>query len=165
MQIPDDVKQRWVAKTDALPDVALPYASATSLSIAGHNPDRHMALALTRLIRLFPNEVPLDGGPARCKQWDRALYDKHVNHLGRGPRGFTAMEAVWLATDEAFWYITPQVGFYRLEWNHITITPLRQGRKFSRVLISTAGDNHELRLSTPATANLFAIQSWAESSK
>lgn len=165
MRIPDEVRQWWATKAESLPDVALPYPSSTSLAIAGPNPDRFMAAALKRLISSFPGEVPLDGGPARCKPWDRALLDKYVSHAARAPRGLTAMEAVWLATDEAFYYITPEVGFYRLEWKDVAITTRKQGRKFSRVLVTVGDETHELRLGTAAMANLLAIRSWAAARK
>lgn len=166
IEIPDDVKERWTAKAENLQDLSLPYPSATSLSLAGQNPSLELASALKLLGSNYPAEIPLDGGPAKCKALDASFYDEYVEETGHRPRGIASMEAVWLATDAALYYISPRVSQYqRWLWNEVRMTPRKQKRKFSQIQLATPESTLEIGLGTIASANLLTIYSWTQTER
>lgn len=162
--IPDAIRRKWAAKAELLPDLALPYASTTSLTLSGHGRDRELLGALRLLIDRHPDELPLDGGPAKCRPLDIIFYDEFVRSIGSRPRGLRALEAVWLATDESLCYVSPQVGQYvRWPWSELTVTPRKQGRRFGRISITTPDGAYEMGLGSVAMANLLTIYAWSHS--
>ncbi len=68
---------------------------------------------------LLPSEVPLDGGSAKCRALDSEILDAHMERHGRSG-GLNLLEADWIATNLALYYVTPRVGSVReWSWNEI----------------------------------------------
>lgn len=80
---------------------------------------------------LDPGEGILDGGPARSKALDRRAFERLEGHFGgvtgvrhyaksRGVGAATFMDAEWVATDNALYYVHFNAGTkYRWPWADI----------------------------------------------
>jgi hypothetical protein len=84
------------------------------------------------LNRNFPTETPFAGGAAKAKELDRDLLDRYIAQVGESVakrQGLNLLEADWVATEEALYYISPRVGQgYRYPWTdiaHISIVKKR----------------------------------------
>lgn len=104
---------------------------------------------------LAPDEVILDGGPAKSKVLDRRAFDRLEDHFGgvsglrqyaksRGAGFATFMEAEWVATDQAFYYVHVNAGTkYRWPWSEIQLLPPSSSGWFGRTVPLTIGTNAE----------------------
>lgn len=167
MHIPDDVRARWVIRTNELTanrgDLALPYASASALALAGHAPDAETVKAIEMLIRQAPDEVPLDVAPAKCRSLDSYFYDEYRRQTGARPRGPKVLEATLVSTDEMVSYMAPNLKLaWRWPWGAVTdLESVKRGSRFSRVeLTSNDGEQYSLSLGTMAMDNLLTIYEW-----
>lgn len=161
--LPEEVRERWLAKMEALgTEPSLPHPSVVALTLAGMGRDAEVADAIDLLIHLYGDEVPIDGGPAKCRKLDSEFYDAHVKRTGQLPRGLRVMEAAWLASDEALYYVSPHVGkFRRFPWGEIELQPSKRRAMFGKVIrLRTSEDEFKLGLSASAMANLLVIHAW-----
>ena len=101
------------------------------------------------------------GGPAH----EKSLAEHLASHASQA--GLRAFESDWLATAEAFYYVTPIVGsVYRWDWDLTgTITRVRRGPAFTTLELGLCGGAAPLRLkmSRAAAENLTAIVKWVRS--
>lgn len=68
---------------------------------------------LAFLSRNYPRERPLAGGAAKVKELDRQFLDRYISQVGEREarrQGLFLLEADWVATEEALYYISPRVG-------------------------------------------------------
>jgi hypothetical protein len=81
-----------------------------------------------RLIRQkHPNENVLGSGVAKCRSLDSKIFDEHLT--GRGTSGgLGVLEADWVATNVALYYVTPRVGSV-LRWLWSDIASIEKGRR------------------------------------
>jgi hypothetical protein len=164
--VPEDVQRRWAEKHKQIADagaddLALPHASMAMLALAGIRRDPELLDSIQMLMRLSPDEVPLDGGAAGCRAIDSVFYDEYAA-TGTRPRGMRALEAAWLATDEAFYYIAPNVQQYRRwAWGDVRMKSSRRGRRFARVEMESTDAKFTFRLGSNAMDNLMAVYSWS----
>ena len=97
---------------------------------------------------------------------ERSL-DEHIASHGSLPRSDKALEADWLTTTEAFYYVTPMIGsVYRWDWELTgSIKNVRRGPAFTTLELGLCGGAAPLRLrvSRPAAENLTAIVKWVRS--
>jgi hypothetical protein len=92
------------------------------------------------LKRNFPSETPLAGGAARAKELDRELLDLHISQVGESVakrQGLNLLEADWVATEEALYYISPRVAQgYRYPWTDIAqISIIKKRWRFATLAI------------------------------
>ncbi|HLG01350.1 MAG TPA: hypothetical protein VI916_12840 [Acidimicrobiia bacterium] len=167
MDIPEEVQERWGKKlerfqADETAPPILPYPSLAAMTLAGAAGDKESVMALRGLMRSHPDEFPLDLGPAKCKDLDRWFLDEYVKSGGR-VQGMRALEAVWLATDEALHYISPRVGGHiRWAWDSLEVRPMKSGRRFGKATVATPGGTFHFSMGTGALANLLTLYSWSQ---
>jgi hypothetical protein len=105
----------------------------------------------------YPDELPVDGGAARCK-----IIEKRFA-AGIPIRSTSDMECVWLGTDRGFYFAAPNFDRYvRWQWTETTVRPSKQGRKFARALVVHPVESAEVQLGSKGMTNLFIIQEWAK---
>lgn len=133
--------------------------------MSGQARDAQLPALLQWHIAHYPEEPPLDAGPAKCRKLDSALYDEYAQIAGGRPRGGQVMEASWLATDASLMYVNPGLNFYRRwGWPEVDLWPIKRGRHFGKVGLSAAGDTWKLGVGGLAMDNLLAIYSWSRGS-
>lgn len=161
----DDVVERWAelaAVHGAGP--ALPHPSLVALTLSGKtaSPWSRGTLATFATSQHGGSEVPLDMSSAKCRALDARIYDEHVLATGSRPRGVTTMEAMWLATDTAAYYLTPDLRrFVRWPWEETWVAPAKLGRKRSKFVLASSGEHWTIDTGSHALSNLLAIASWA----
>jgi hypothetical protein len=92
------------------------------------------------LNRNFPDETPLAGGAANVKELDRDLLDRYISQVGESVakrQGLNLLEADWVATEEALYYISPRVGQgFRYPWTDIAqISIVKKRWRFATLAI------------------------------
>jgi hypothetical protein len=92
------------------------------------------------LTRNFPSETPLAGGAAKVKELDREFLDRYVSQVGESVakrQGLNLLEADWVATEEALYYISPRVGQgFRYPWTDIAeISIVKKRWRFATLAI------------------------------
>ena len=102
------------------------------------------------------------GGPAQEKS-----LEEHLATHASSQQQLRAFESDWLATPEAFYYVTPIVGsVYRWDWGLTgEITRVRRGPAFATLELGLCGAAASLRLkvSRASAENLIAIVKWVRS--
>jgi hypothetical protein len=98
------------------------------------------AATLAFLNRNFPNETPLAGGAAKVKELDREFLDRYISQVGESMakrQGLNLLEADWVATEEALYYISPRDGQgFRYPWSDIALISIVKKRwRFATVAI------------------------------
>jgi hypothetical protein len=72
-----------------------------------------------------PDDQVIDGGSAKCKEMDKIALETYVNAYGRPQGGVNFLEADWVATDNALYYITPRAGWnWSSKWDEIASVAL-----------------------------------------
>lgn len=163
LDVPEQVKERWADKAAALESrpLALPYASSFIRAMVGQHADAHTLQAAQWMIARYPDELPLDIGPARCKALDRKFVDA-ASRAGRLPRSLQAAEASWVATDEALHYVAPLLNMHqRWAWPETQLRVRKHGRHFTKIALAVSGQAFELSVGSVASANLLAAWSWS----
>jgi hypothetical protein len=81
------------------------------------------AATLAFLATKYPREKPLAGGAAKVRKLDRQFLDYYISQVGdRAARrqGLNLLEADWVATEEALYYVSPRVKqACRYRWTEI----------------------------------------------
>jgi hypothetical protein len=144
---------------------SLPYPSivAMTLSGVGQDPVNIGALASFASSHYGSDEVPMDMGSARCRSIDSQFYDEYASaNRGRRPRGSGVMEASWLASDQALYYIAPLVaGMRRWSWDGTWLEPGRTGSQQAKFTIVTEQGRWKVGTSARAMPNLLVCANWA----
>jgi hypothetical protein len=98
------------------------------------------ARTLDFLARNAPSEEILAGGAAKVKQLDRQFLDRYISEVGEAAarrEGLNLLEADWVATRDALYYIAPRVGQgIRYPWNDIlSLSIVKQRWRFATLAI------------------------------
>ena len=112
-----------------------------------------MSEVLRLIQQKHPSENVLGSGVAKCRSLDSKIFDEHLT--GRGTSGgLGVLEADWVATNIALYYVTPRVGSV-LRWPWSEIASVEKGR---RKLVTA---NTQIRLTDGSTMkwNLAATSS------
>jgi hypothetical protein len=126
---------------------------------------------LAFLERNSPAEVILAGGAAKVKNLDRQFLDRYISQVGeRAARRerLNLLEADWVATDKALYYISPRVGQgCRYPWAHIlSLVIVKQRWRFATVAIQLPRDVVTIKVSR-SSANvlheIYAELRWSNS--
>lgn len=163
----DEAVEAWRRKAASIPNGGpnLPYASLVAVTLAGHARDP-FAVGVLANFAVSPygaSEVPMDMSAARCKGIDSQFYDEFVRMRGGRPKGANVMEASWLATDVALYYIAPAVaGRRRWLWKDLRIEPGRTGRRTAKFALASGRERWQCSTGARALPNLLACASWAE---
>ena len=108
-----------------------------------------------------PGETVLGRGVAKCTALDKEILERHVSSLGRSG-GMRLLEADWVATDAALYYVTPRTGsVLRWPWDQIvSVAKGRRGLLTAGVDIRfTNGSVMTWKLAGTSAAELSAIAS------
>ena len=158
-----DVWAELAASRDEGPD--LPYPSMVAMTLAGVREDAFGVgtLAMLATSAYGADELPLDMAPSRCRAIDSQFYDEYADTHGSRPKGATVMEASWLATDHALYYVAPALGcLRRWPWSGTRIEPGRSGRNKAKFKIVTEQGSWKLSTAARAFPNLLTCASWAK---
>lgn len=121
-----------------------------------------------------PSERVLDGAPAKCKVLDRRLLYALERDLGgtQGVRayarstggGVNFLEADWVATDQAVYYLSYYVGsVYRWPWEEIAAMSLsRKGRLVPTQIVQLAVHGEVFEMSTARSSAAALIDIWRQ---
>lgn len=119
--------------------------------------------------RLNPNETILDGGPAKSSTLDRRSFDVLESQLGgvAGVRRFSQstsagamlMEADWVVTDRALYYVNFNAGIlYHWAWHDIERLVETGSSVFMRRLtVNVASGNVEISVPKVAAKSLLGL--------
>lgn len=117
----------------------------------------------------------IDGGAAKCKVLDHqadAHFSQHYTaderRSVRREHRLQVLEADWVATDAALYYVTPAVkAVWRRSWSEVrSITMVKQRRRFATLRVEDRhGGSFDWSLGRAAAANLLAIAGHAASSR
>jgi hypothetical protein len=161
---PREVTERWAAKAASVPgfgDLRLPYASLAGQVMGGQASSPLLLEAIRWVSTAFADEVPIDGGSAKCDAADGIFRENYLRVVGKRGRR-VPVEGVWLGTDEALHYIAPPVrGHIRWPWEAIDVVPVEHGKRDSAMQVRDPQTTWGVRLGTGALANLLAIGTWS----
>lgn len=142
----------------------LPYPSMVALTLSGaiEDPFSVGVLAILATSKYGPEEVPMDMAAAKCKAIDSQFYDEYSTAHGSRPKGAAVMEASWLATDRALYYVAPAIaGVRRWPWATLEVQPGRIGRRNAKFRLVTEQGTWNFKTGARAMPNLLACASWA----
>jgi hypothetical protein len=167
-EIPEAVRDHRTAKAEMLGrhelSSALPYPSVVMRALTGTG-DPEVADSLDFVLSRYPEELPFDGGAAKCRKLDSAFYDSYTSNARDRPRGLRVLEAAWVATDQALYYVAPHVGEYRRwTWREIEVHPLKRGNRFGRIRLDSRDGTFKIGLGASGMANLLAVYGWTSAS-
>jgi hypothetical protein len=126
-------------------------------------------LSVAVVARISPEETVLDGGAAKCKALDKLRMRELEASLGgtRGVREYTKttgagarfLEADWVATEHALYYVSHHAGGTRWAWKDIgSLEDVGRGGLSTRCVRLTAGrETYDLLMGRMSTQALLAI--------
>lgn len=165
----DDAVELWAENAAGMADdgPSLPYPSMVAMTLAGSAPSPYHRLNVGVLTMLAASEygleeVPLDMAAARCRAIDSQFYDEYAQAHGRRPKGAAVMEASWVATDRALYYIAPGIaGMRRWPWVRTRIEPGKTGRRSAKFVVVDEQGKWKFSTGSRALPSLLACANWA----
>jgi|GEM_PF-4251025 hypothetical protein len=107
----------------------------------------------------YPEEEAEAGGPARCKEIDKEALTFYERQGGRPSMNLGLLEADWVATDKALYYVNYRVNFLRrIQWDSITSVKVSSNFGASRKLtiVSRGGKSQKWGVGRLASEDLLA---------
>lgn len=117
------------------------------------------------LLARFTSEKPLGGGAAKSKDMDKKVLDTWIDAVGMAnvrKHGVNALEADWIATTSALFYVTPNAeSVIPYPWSTIDEITVVKRRSLSSVLgIKLRNGEETFKLKTGKTSGDRLLEIW-----
>ncbi len=117
------------------------------------------------LLVRFNNENPLAGGAAKAKEVDKKVLDVWIDQIGMATIrqfGVNALEADWIATNNALFYVTPRAeSVVTFSWSMIAeIKVKKQGPASTTFNIRLKSERKPFEMKTGRTSGERLLDLW-----